>query len=108
MKPLIRLSSLLPMSRWLVDVFEGVLLMRITIVACVMEQNNNFGELSENGACILRTVFDRYKLINPTTRPHDPCDTLHINNEQRNTESDAYGAPSQNDDLPGRNQLLHV
>ena len=32
----------------------------------------------------LRTLFDRYNLIHPTTRPHDPCVTLYISNKQKN------------------------
>jgi len=28
---------------------------------------------------LLRTIFDRYGIIHPTTRPHDPCDTRHTN-----------------------------
>ena len=34
-----------------------------------------------------------YVLIHPTTHPHDPCATLIINNNQRNSEADSYVAP---------------
>jgi len=47
---------------------------------------------------LLRTVFDRYNPINPTTRHHDPFSTLHTNNKQQNVASDAYEAPPQKRD----------
>jgi len=82
-------------------VFEGVLLMRITTVACVTEQND-FSEKNRRNQ-LLRTVFDRYNLIRPTIRHHDPSDTLHIINKQRNVTSDSYEAPPQKRDLADEN-----
>ena len=72
--------------------------MRVTTVASVTEQNKNKNP-KIRGKQLLRTIFDRYSLIHPTTHPHDPIATLHINNNQQNAAADAYGSPSQNDDL---------
>jgi len=40
-------------------------------------------------------VFDRYNLIKPTTHPHGPSVTLHINSNLKNTEADVNEAPPQ-------------
>ena len=79
--------------------------MRVTTVASVTEQNILFGNLRKQ---LLRSLFDRYNLLYPTTRPHDPFNTRHINNNLRNAAADAYRAPSPNANLPQRKQLLHV
>ena len=42
---------------------------------------------------LLRSLFDRYNLINPTIRPHDPFTTLYINKNLLNTAADEYRAP---------------
>ena len=76
-------------------VFENMLLMRETTVAFVMEQHN-FSEKINRRNQLLRTLFDRYTIIHPTKRLHDPADTLYINKNQQNISSDAYRAFSRN------------
>jgi len=41
-----------------------------------------------------RSLFDRYNVIYPTTRPRTPSATLFNNNNMQNALTDAYGAPS--------------
>ena len=82
-----RLRSLLALWKQLVRVFEGMLLMRVTTVASVTEQNV-FSKKNRRKQ-LLRAPFDRYVIVHPTTRPHVPSITRHINKNQRNTLSDA-------------------
>ena len=67
--------------------------MRVTTVASVTEQNGFFPKNQRKQ--LLRTVFDRYVLIYPTTHSLDPSATRHINSKQRNAVADSYGAPPQ-------------
>jgi len=87
-------------------VFEGMLFMQVTTVASVVEKNKNPKIFRRKQ--LLRTVFDRYDLINPTTHPHDPCATPHNNKQQRNSTPDSYGAPPRIRETSQRKQLLHV
>ena len=68
--------------------------MRGTTVASVTERNHKFRKYQRNQ--LLRSLFDRYNLLYPTTRPHGPSSTRRINKNIRNTAADAYEAPSQN------------
>ena len=79
--------------------FDEFLSMRVTTVASVTEQNNNKNDRRKQ---LLRTVFDRYVLVHPTTHPHDPSTTLRTNNYSRNAVADAYGGPPQKTRLPRR------
>ena len=56
---------------------------------------------------LLRTVFDRYVIINLSTHPHEHCATRHTNKNLRNAIADVYGAPPQNA-TSQRKQLLHA
>ena len=85
MEPLNRLLCLLTLRILLLGMFEGMLLMRVTTVPCVTEQNVFSKKNLQNQ--LLRTLFNRYNVIHHTTRPHDPFSTRHINNKQRNAES---------------------
>ena len=53
-------------------VFEGILLMRVTTVARVTEQNDFFRKYIRRRKQILRSLFDRYIIIHHTTHPNDP------------------------------------
>ena len=68
-------------------------------------ENKNHENLSSKE--LLRTVFDRYLLINPSTHPHDPSTTLHNNKNQRNAAADAYRAPPRKQNSRHK-QLLHA
>jgi len=50
---------------------------------------------------LLRTTFDRYVLIRPPIRSHDPIVTHHSNDKRQNIVPDTYGAfPSSPISLP--------
>ena len=80
--------------------------MRVTTVASVTEKNKIIPNFLRKQ--LLRILFDRYVIIHHAIHPHDPCDKLNINTKQQNAAADAYGAPSRNDNLPQRKQLLHA
>ena len=50
----------------------------------------------------LQTLFDRYNLNYPLP-PHDPCATLHSNNNQQKAAADAYRALPEANDLTDEN-----
>jgi len=71
--------------------------MREMTVASVTEQND-FSDFFGRKQ-LLRTVFDRYIVIDPIICSHDSFATLHINKNLRNAVDDAYKAPPQKRDL---------
>jgi len=78
--------------------FEGMILMRVTTVACVIEQMI-FSEKNRRNQ-LLRTVFDSYVNIHPTTHFYDPSTTPYVNRKQQNAVADAYRASPRNDEFP--------
>jgi len=61
-------------------VFEGMLLIGLTTTTAKMSLEKSF--FSSLGKQLLRSQFNRYNLIHPTTYPHNYLVIFHINNQQ--------------------------